>query len=400
MSTQNNASRVLGPVFKYPSRNPDGENGTAGKELSPEVLENIRKNGVLPPIKPAPDVVVETEVFMYEDIPVPQPKKNHFVRILVMILLVAGGAFAFVFYNAEKQRHIEAVKQPVASNPLPALEVTSQVEEVPVLEAQTQPGSQLAVNELPEQNWHMSKLFESKDYYGVIAEAKLKQCSTNELNMLGISLYSTKQYTEAINAFKQAETALPDEPVVKNNLGDALMAIGQANLALEKYRQALALNASNDVFKQRVAHAELVVNGLNKPAEKKALPTVVPVKYQQGEVREITPVRATVTIEAYSFLDLRRAVEKSDIAKVDLILGQGFDINKRDGSGQTLLIAAISNNDLNMVKHLIHKGADPNLPGLDGYSPIIRAKTASRPNAEIIQFLKTAGAFDQYASQK
>lgn len=104
-------------------------------------------------------------------------------------------------------------------------------------------------------------------------------------------------------------------------------------------------------------------------------------------------------VAAYTFDDLINAVWHSDTNGVDHLLGQGMDINRRDGSGSTLLIVAIENNDVKMVKHLIDKGADPNMPRQrDGYVPIVVAKTAPKPNAELIELLKASGAknpFDQ-----
>ena len=96
---------------------------------------------------------------------------------------------------------------------------------------------------------------------------------------------------------------------------------------------------------------------------------------------------------SYSFDDLIEAVWHSNINLVDRLLEQGVDINRRDGSGLTPLIVAIENDDLNMSKHLLDKGADPNVPRKsDGYSPLVIAKTASRPNAQLIELLNTSGA--------
>jgi ankyrin repeat protein len=98
-------------------------------------------------------------------------------------------------------------------------------------------------------------------------------------------------------------------------------------------------------------------------------------------------------VVVYSIHDLMEGVGHSDINSVDRILDQGIDINRHDGAGLTPLIIAIENNDLKMVKHLISKGADPNIPRQhDGYLPIVVAKTQSRPNAELIEFLKSSGA--------
>ncbi len=100
---------------------------------------------------------------------------------------------------------------------------------------------------------------------------------------------------------------------------------------------------------------------------------------------------------AYTFDDLMEAVGHSNINLVDRLLEQGMDINRRDGAGLTPLIVAVENNDLNMAKHLIEKGADPNIPRQhDGYTPIVVAKTAAKPNAELIELLRASGAHNPF----
>lgn len=98
----------------------------------------------------------------------------------------------------------------------------------------------------------------------------------------------------------------------------------------------------------------------------------------------------------YRLNDLVDAVWQLDVAKVDLVLRQGVDINGHDGSGITPLIAAIKINNLNMVRLLTSKGANPNLRNSAGISPIVIAKTIRFPNAELIDFLMASGAINPF----
>jgi ankyrin repeat protein len=237
-------------------------------------------------------------------------------------------------------------------------------------------------------------LYDAKNYYGVIAESRAGQYMMSEHNVVGLAFYATNQFADAIRVFSESETGFPNEPVIKSNLGDALFSNRQPVEALAKYREALALNPNNPSFKQRIQQAQQAVNNLRRNTQSSRLTEDIK---SSSTTRETNPNNF---VPYYTLNDLMDAIDKSDQTKVDFLLGKGIEINQLNSAGRTPLIAAIRNDDLNMVKHLLDRGADPNMRGSDGYSPIIRAKTAIKPNAEIIQLLKSVGAFDPFSVPK
>ena len=74
----------------------------------------------------------------------------------------------------------------------------------------------------------------------------------------------------------------------------------------------------------------------------------------------------------YDFID---AVKKSDGTKAIDLLNQHPSglVDAKDGDGNTALIIAISRSDDNWTGFLLNKGADPNLAGKGGDTPLIAA---------------------------
>ena len=83
-------------------------------------------------------------------------------------------------------------------------------------------------------------------------------------------------------------------------------------------------------------------------------------------------VAQALTTATYDFID---AVKKSDGNKAIDLLNQHPSglVDARDGDGNTALIIAISRSDENWTGFLLNKGADPNLKGKGGDTPLIAA---------------------------
>jgi len=128
---------------------------------------------------------------------------------------------------------------------------------------------QLATDDASRRSERMKKLFDAKDYYGVINEARSGRFMSRDLDILGISFSSTGQLDDAIDVYKQAEKTFPNFPIVKRDLGDALLANGQSIAAIEKYREALAIEPSNISIQQRLKNAESEEQSRNWFAEEK-----------------------------------------------------------------------------------------------------------------------------------
>lgn len=73
--------------------------------------------------------------------------------------------------------------------------------------------------------------------------------------------------------------------------------------------------------------------------------------------------------------DFVKAVHDRDGDKANQLfnsVGKGI-VDAKDGSGNTALIAAITNSDERFVGFLLNQGADPNLAGAGGDTPLIAA---------------------------
>lgn len=127
---------------------------------------------------------------------------------------------------------------------------------------------QLAVDAAARRSDRMMELYRAEDYHGVLAMAKSGEYTPRDLNIIGLSYYSTGNFEYATVLFQEAERAFPNESFIRSNLGDALFASGQTGAALEKYREALAMSPSDQSSQERVAKAEREVARLSKSDRK------------------------------------------------------------------------------------------------------------------------------------
>jgi ankyrin repeat protein len=103
-----------------------------------------------------------------------------------------------------------------------------------------------------------------------------------------------------------------------------------------------------------------------------------------------TPAAAQgLTTAGYDFVE---AVKKSDGDKaIEALTGHPKGIvDTKDGEGNTGLIIAISRSDESWTGFLLNKGADPNLAGKNGDTPLIAASRVGFGNA--IEWLLGLGA--------
>lgn len=104
-----------------------------------------------------------------------------------------------------------------------------------------------------------------------------------------------------------------------------------------------------------------------------------------------TPVTAQSLSNSAGY-DFTEAVKKSDGDKATQLLEshpKGF-VDTKDGEGNTGLIIAIARKDEQWTGFLLNKGADPNLAGKDGDTPLIAAARVGFDNA--IEWLVALGA--------
>ena len=95
--------------------------------------------------------------------------------------------------------------------------------------------------------------------------------------------------------------------------------------------------------------------------------------------------------EAGAEIGLTEAVALEDLDAIESLLDQGADINTRDKTfGATLLQTAVRQQNKEMVRLLLARGADVNDGGKRGFTPLMTA--ALQKEAEMIDLLLAAGA--------
>jgi ankyrin repeat protein len=95
-----------------------------------------------------------------------------------------------------------------------------------------------------------------------------------------------------------------------------------------------------------------------------------------------TPASAATT--------LRRAAETGDVRQLQSLLDRQVDINGRDDRGRTALMLATLAAQTDAVGVLLEHGADPNVPDLQGRTPLQAALELKE--AEIAAALRLKGA--------
>jgi ankyrin repeat protein len=88
-------------------------------------------------------------------------------------------------------------------------------------------------------------------------------------------------------------------------------------------------------------------------------------------------------------LDLLAAIHDGDRPKIQALLEQGAEANIADESGHSALMQAALYADVDLMRQLLDRGADPNARARDGASPLIRSVHA----AEKFQLLLGRGAY-------
>jgi ankyrin repeat protein len=100
--------------------------------------------------------------------------------------------------------------------------------------------------------------------------------------------------------------------------------------------------------------------------------------------------KAAFDPQALLFEVARANVHYRDV--VEFLVRAGAQVDARDGAGQTALQIAVGLDERVLVKRLIDEGADVNLPGADGRTPLAIARQAGLQ--DIAQLLQRNGAVE------
>src|ERR1022692_948526 len=87
---------------------------------------------------------------------------------------------------------------------------------------------------------------------------------------------------------------------------------------------------------------------------------------------------------------LPKAAREGDLARLRSLLADGADPNRRDGAGNSPLVAAVAGGQAAAARALLAAGANPNLTSSGGRTPLIEAAIGGR--IEIARLLISAGA--------
>ena len=108
-----------------------------------------------------------------------------------------------------------------------------------------------------EESDRIKLMFDENNYEGIVQEARSgRKFLPSDFNTLGVAHYKTKRFEQAVNYFSAAEKQYPNDPVIKINMGDNYISYGYLEAAVEKYRDALALDPNNSLAQQRLKEAE------------------------------------------------------------------------------------------------------------------------------------------------
>jgi uncharacterized protein len=97
-----------------------------------------------------------------------------------------------------------------------------------------------------------------------------------------------------------------------------------------------------------------------------------------------------MSVKAYAQdLKLHGAVAAGDLPQVSQLIESGADINAKDGDGQTALLVAVQNNQIEIAKALTAAGADINVQASNKDTPWLLAGASGR--TEIIEAMIPLG---------
>jgi ankyrin repeat protein len=96
-------------------------------------------------------------------------------------------------------------------------------------------------------------------------------------------------------------------------------------------------------------------------------------------------------IKAQEDINIYECINKEDVNCISEYLMSGFDVDDRDGSGNSLLLIATGLGKEKIVEYLIKQGASVDLANYEGVSPLHKAAQIGR--TAIIDMLLNAGAF-------
>ena len=98
----------------------------------------------------------------------------------------------------------------------------------------------------------------------------------------------------------------------------------------------------------------------------------------------------TLESQLFEIIQNKEMPEYIKLAKVDMLVSLGVNLNIRDLNNETALMWAIDENSNGVAKFLIENGANVNVENNTGWTPLMEA--AYRGNKEVVELLIKSGA--------
>ena len=101
-------------------------------------------------------------------------------------------------------------------------------------------------------------------------------------------------------------------------------------------------------------------------------------------------IKKILNFKNFKNQDIFVSIKNNDVKSIKNYIDSGYDLNKQNNAGNTILIYATIYNNIEIVKLLLNAGADINKQDKYNETPLILA--AYKNNIEIIKLLLSTGA--------
>ena len=172
--------------------------------------------------------------------------------------------------------------------------------------------------------------------------------------------------------------------------GDTLLNFARRQASTPSWQPTIGILERPSGLRQRIAqigHFSRTPVGLSVLSGLLVL-SMAAVLLARQPATKLPPLPTTTQERERAFSQFMKAVRAGDVAKVQIDLDRGIDIN--GGSRTTPLFNAVDQQDLKMVKFLLAHGAQTDVPNTNWESPLNRACLYG--NKPIIDMLLAAGA--------
>lgn len=197
------------------------------------------------------------------------------------------------------------------------------------------------------------------------------------------------ELTADITMFKAyGEVSGDDEGKIEDNLTKLAKILGVKSPNFSKKNEATPSN-NNQSYTYNKPTNQQAISGLYSQNENNGNPPSSDTGSTQPDTSSPSPHQYTGVndVDEYGVTQLAHAADNNDVQQVKELLGKGADPNLQKGMGEPPLLWAIRGNHEDIVKILLNAGANPNYKSSEGATPLSIAK-ANKENAIVQDLLK------------